>query len=322
MKSGSAHHPSGVQTGGGRQRQNRPPAEAIRTTLVRTARTAVRTNGTKMHRSWHPPRSADRSDNWPAASVTRPRRQTGDRAGRCDRAEISALPCARGSAKRRDPTERRTLTSKTRLAMHKTDRSQTTARCRRSERRAKDKEVRRTGTVKRAENSDKLIPSGTKARGGSQSPVDCRAPSSRAAPSSRIEGRYSPIDGFVHGLFGSAPRFAKLELRLEIEPRLAGYGKRSRPSHQGRLEQNRRRHRAEQSQRHQFAHARGSWIAGQPQAAERSGLGHGAENHGSCQGRLHERCFSAAPGHDVIDFKGDADAEQQRQREDVGKVQR
>src|SRR5215472_2184078 len=211
MKSGSVHHPSGVQTGGGRQQQNRPPAEAIRTTLVRTARTAMRANGAKRHRDLDPPRSADRSDNWPAASATRQRRQTGDRAGRCDRAEISALPCVRDSAKRRDPTERRTLTSKIRPAMHKIDRSQTTARCRRSERRAKDKEVRRTGTVKRAENSDKLIPSGTKARGGSQSPVGCRAPSSRAAPSSRIEGRYSPIDDFVHGLLGCAPRFAKFE---------------------------------------------------------------------------------------------------------------
>src|SRR5215472_471324 len=244
MKSGSAHHPSGVQTGGGRQRQNRPPAEAIKTTLVRTARTAMRANGAKRHRDLDPPRFAGRSDNWPAASVMRQQRQTGDRAGRCDRAEISALPCARGSAKRRDPTERRTLTSKTRLAMHKTDRSQTTARCRRSERRAKDKEVRRTGTVERAENSNKLTPSGTKARGGSQRPVDCRAPSSSAAPSRRIEGRYSPIDDFVHGLLGCASRFAKFELRLEIERRLAGYGRRPRLSHQGRLEQNRRRHRA------------------------------------------------------------------------------
>src|SRR5215470_15503067 len=248
MKSGSAHHPSGVQTGGGRQQQNRPPAEAIRTTLVRTARTAMRANGAKRHRSWDPPRSANRSDNWPAASATLQRRQTGDRAGRCDRAEISALPCARGSAKRRDPTERRTLTSKTRLAMHKTDRSQTTARCRRSERRAKDKEVRRTGTVKRAENSDKLIPSGTKARGGSQSPVDCRAPSSRAGPSSRIEGRYSPIDDFVHGLLGCVTTCAKLKVRVEVEGRRAGYGTRAWSSDQGRLEKNRRRHMAEQGQ--------------------------------------------------------------------------
>ena len=45
----------------------------------------------------------------------------------------------------------------------------------------------------------------------------------------------------------------KFDLRFDIELRPAWLGTSARPSHQSRLEQDRRRHRAEQRQRHQLA---------------------------------------------------------------------
>src|SRR5689334_11342987 len=94
------------------------------------------------------------------------------------------------------------------------------------------------------------------------------------------------------------------------------------PAHQGGLEVHCRCHRADESQSHQFAHAGGGGIAGEPQAAERACSSERTEDHGSRQGRLHQRGFPAAPSHDIINLERDADPEQQRQCNDIGEVQR
>ena len=46
-----------------------------------------------------------------------------------------------------------------------------------------------------------------------------------------------------------------------------------------------------------------------------------AEQHGAGQGRLQQVGVAVAPGHDVVDLEGHADAEQQRQRDDVGEIE-
>ena len=63
-------------------------------------------------------------------------------------------------------------------------------------------------------------------------------------------------------------------------------------------------------------------MARQPQAAERGRGRHGAEDHGAGEARLQQPGLARAPGHDVVDLERDADAEQQRQRDDVGEVER
>ena len=63
-------------------------------------------------------------------------------------------------------------------------------------------------------------------------------------------------------------------------------------------------------------------MARQPQAAEGGCRGERAEDHRSRETRLQQRGFSLPPRHDVVDLERDPDAEQQRQRDDVGEIQR
>ena len=93
-------------------------------------------------------------------------------------------------------------------------------------------------------------------------------------------------------------------------------------AHEDWLEQYRRRKRAHQRQGQQFAHAGSAGVVGKPQAAERSGGGERAEDHGASEARRQELRLSLAPCHDVVDLEGDADAEQQRQRDDIGEIER
>ena len=79
-----------------------------------------------------------------------------------------------------------------------------------------------------------------------------------------------------------------------------------------------RRHERE---RHQLAHARRSRMVRKPQAAEGGGRRAGAEENGSRQARLQEVRLARPPRHDVVDFEGDPDAQEQRQRDDVGEIQ-
>ena len=62
-------------------------------------------------------------------------------------------------------------------------------------------------------------------------------------------------------------------------------------------------------------------MARQPQAAEGGRGGQRAEDHGARQGRLQQAGLTGPPRHDVVDLERDADAEQQRQRDDVGEVE-
>ena len=62
-------------------------------------------------------------------------------------------------------------------------------------------------------------------------------------------------------------------------------------------------------------------MVGQPQTAKCSCGGHGAENHSAGEARLQQRRFSRPPRHDVIDFERDADAQQQRQCDNIGKIE-
>ena len=63
-------------------------------------------------------------------------------------------------------------------------------------------------------------------------------------------------------------------------------------------------------------------MARQPQAAKGRRRRHRAEDNGARQRRLHERGSAAPPRHDVVDLECDADAEQQRQRDDVREIER
>ena len=63
-------------------------------------------------------------------------------------------------------------------------------------------------------------------------------------------------------------------------------------------------------------------MARQPKAAERGRRGQRAPDHGPRQARLQQVGLPGPPRHDVVDLEGDADAEQQRQRDDVGEIQR
>ena len=63
-------------------------------------------------------------------------------------------------------------------------------------------------------------------------------------------------------------------------------------------------------------------IARRPHATERNRVGHGAEYHRSGQSRLQQAGLPGAPCHDVVDLERDADAEQQRERDDVGEIER
>jgi len=59
-----------------------------------------------------------------------------------------------------------------------------------------------------------------------------------------------------------------------------------------------------------------------PQAAERCSRGQGAPNHSAGEARLQQVRAARAPSRDVVDFKGHADTQEQRQRDDVGEIER
>ena len=66
-----------------------------------------------------------------------------------------------------------------------------------------------------------------------------------------------------------------------------------RRPHQHGLKEHRRRHRADQGERHQFPHARGAGVAGEPQGPEGRGCRHGAEDDRAGQARLQQPGFPA-----------------------------
>ena len=72
----------------------------------------------------------------------------------------------------------------------------------------------------------------------------------------------------------------------------------------------------------QLAHARRPGMVGEPKAGESRRRGGSAEQHGARERGGEQARLAATPGEHVIDLEGDADAEQQRQRNDVGEVER
>ena len=60
----------------------------------------------------------------------------------------------------------------------------------------------------------------------------------------------------------------------------------------------------------------------QPQAAERRPCGQRAEDHRARQARWQQLAFPRSPGHHEIDIECDADAEQERQCNDVLEIER
>src|SRR5712671_5389562 len=63
-------------------------------------------------------------------------------------------------------------------------------------------------------------------------------------------------------------------------------------------------------------------MARQPQAAECGCSGGGTEDNSAGQARLEELGAAGAPRENIVDLESNADAEQQRQRNDVGEIER
>jgi hypothetical protein len=62
-------------------------------------------------------------------------------------------------------------------------------------------------------------------------------------------------------------------------------------------------------------------VAGQPQAEESRRRRHRTEDDGTRKARLEQAGLAGSPGHDVVDLECHADAEQQRQGDDVCEIE-
>jgi hypothetical protein len=91
----------------------------------------------------------------------------------------------------------------------------------------------------------------------------------------------------------------------------------TRLSHQNWLKQHGGGHGAEQRESHHPPHAGNAWIIRCPHASKRHRVGDGAEDHRPGQGGLQQPSLPVTPGHYVVNFERNADAEQKRQRDDV-----